>query len=444
MILNSKVTSFIFLILLFFSFLIIAQPEIRMEEIPSDIPDDVKLQILKLYAEYPKTRIEACYVLREMGERAKPAIPFLLSLFGDGLQINSNWQSLNTYVTPAKAAGLALASYGQPLVEPLLEKLSSEDPVVRFYALDALGQIDTGDIIPVLLDSVKDKQPEIRAKAIKILGERKYHKAVLPIIARLGDKDTRVKREAVVALGNIHDRRAVDPLILMMNSTDWVLRSKCAVALGNLGDKKAISTLIQALGDPVYSVQWRAYKAIVKIGFEAVMPLCVALKNKNVHMRRLAATTLEELRDRRSVPYLIKAINDKDPYVRGNVIAALGRIRDYKAIKPLKQALRDIDGAVRLEAAKALEAHQWRPLNLREYAIYLVAKRNLDEVVKLKKTAVEPLIYVLKDPELSFREKVVEKLMQLTGEDFGGKHLKWNQWFRATKRFLQNPEPYLN
>jgi HEAT repeat protein len=89
--------------------------------------------------------------------------------------------------------------------------------------------------------------------------------------------------------------------------------------------KKSIQSedLIRALQDKDKSKRNLAIKDLIDLGFHAVDPLIIALRDKHSYVRVLSAY-------------------------------ALGEIGHSKAIQPLKQALKDRDSKVRKEAEQAL------------------------------------------------------------------------------------------
>ena len=102
-------------------------------------------------------------------------------------------------------------------------------------------------------------------------------------------------------------------------------RAQAAIKLGNMGEKAvpAIPLLIGMLGDSAgielkaapdakiaenTSPGIEAAVALGKIGDPALEPLIAALKDKNPHVRVLAAVALEELENPKAVEALIAAL----------------------------------------------------------------------------------------------------------------------------------------
>jgi HEAT repeat protein len=152
------------------------EPKTKKEEIPADIPPEIGKQIKKLRSLNAIKRRDAARKLGEMGEKAVPAIPFLIELLADDARLVNYTRkgpvksTIATYV--GEDAAKALSKIGTPAIEPLIPKLKDSNPNTRKYAAFALGLI-------------KDK------------------KAVEPLINALGDDDPLVQRYVTYALGKI-------------------------------------------------------------------------------------------------------------------------------------------------------------------------------------------------------------------------------------------------
>ena len=150
-----------------------------------------------------------------------------------------------------------------------------------------------------------------------------------------------------------------------------VKRAQAANKLGNMGEKAvpAIPLLIGMLGDSAgielkadpeskiaenTSPGIEAAVALGKIGDPALEPLIGALKDKNPHVRVLAAVALEELENPKAVEALIAALKDENLDVQSSAARALGEINDTRAVDPLIAALKDKKPEVRGTAAVAL------------------------------------------------------------------------------------------
>ncbi len=57
--------------------------DIPKENMPSNIPGDLRAEIEKLYSSSPVNRGYAAIALGDMGEKASPAVPFLIGILDD-------------------------------------------------------------------------------------------------------------------------------------------------------------------------------------------------------------------------------------------------------------------------------------------------------------------------------------------------------------------------
>jgi len=142
-------------------------------------------------------------------------------------------------------------------------------------------------------------------------------------------------------------------------------------------------------------LRWQAAEALGRLGdARALAPLIEALQDKNNSLRGNAAEALGEIGDSRAVPCLIEALGDKDDYPVRCAVEALGKLGDETAVEHLVPFLKhDPRSEVTEAAAKSLEKLGWEPKDDEEKAYCLLAKRNWDELAKLGKAAVPPLIW---------------------------------------------------
>ncbi|ODS33014.1 MAG: heat repeat-containing PBS lyase [Candidatus Scalindua rubra] len=267
------------------------KPNIPMENIPFDVPADVREKIKGMYSWNPLKRRYAVVQLGQMGARAAPAIPFLIGALDDRIWLG--WLGLTR---TNEEATKALVKIGEPAVSPLISSLKVENRRIRVRAALALGEI-------------------------------KDSRAVKPLITTLKDKDHVIRASAVVALAKINDLRVMEPLLISLKDEDAFVRIAAAKALGNLKDTRIAKTLIAALKDEDFDVQRNVVKALVEIKDpQTVEPLIDALRDENPRVRRWAAVALGGLRDIRAVEPLINALRDEKLLVRVKSAYALYEI----------------------------------------------------------------------------------------------------------------------
>lgn len=182
-----------------------AQPITPKESIPSDISSDVRRQIEGLYSTDPLERATAASNLREMGNKAISAVPYLLEIINDStpltsyLKYSSGKVITSSPTSPGHEAAVALGRIKDPRsVEPLINKLKSTKCDIKRNASIALGYLEDSRSVEPLINVVSDKHC------------------------------TGAAEKATIALGTIKDVRAVGPLIKALKRglfKDWIHHS---------------------------------------------------------------------------------------------------------------------------------------------------------------------------------------------------------------------------
>lgn len=189
-----------------------AQTTVPREKIPSNVRGNVKKEIEALYLSDLNKRTDAVKRLGKMGEKAAPAIPFLIGLLHHGwperMTITSSdtvggrtfTTSITVLIVEAKVASNALAKIGKPAIEPLAAALKHENAQVRSYAARALGTMHEMDAVKALMTSLRSESAEVRTAASSGLSESKDSRVVEPLLASLQDQSPTVREEAVATL----------------------------------------------------------------------------------------------------------------------------------------------------------------------------------------------------------------------------------------------------
>lgn len=240
------------------------------EDIPQDIPEDVREQIMRLYGPSME-KAEAARELSKMGEKAAPAIPYLISILGDYNQLvwRSSDSGPNFPLQPgekATDAGIeameALVAIGEKSIESLsIAAVSGKDDRAAF----ALGKIKTEKSVDALLTIATNKDINWRARifAIKGLGVSGSFKATDILLSFLNDRRAEIAEASAYALGNIKDKKAAGSLLEALNSQYTLIRAAAAFALGQLKERQALEPLIHRLRDRSILVR---HNAIIALG----------------------------------------------------------------------------------------------------------------------------------------------------------------------------------
>jgi beta-lactamase regulating signal transducer with metallopeptidase domain len=227
----------------------------------------------------PARAQEAC---EEGRRRAIEAIPKLISMLGDDTPIqplrcwnNGRWNpALETFKqpSPGEEAAIALASMGNPALEPLTNALNDSNPSVRRNAAWAIGELtnmrgsERANAVPTLISLLNDSDEWVRMASVRALGEIRDERAVEKLISALSDGAWRVRELGAWALGEMKEERAVQTLCkMLLEDSQAEARETAAGALGEIRSAQAVASLTQALDDPETSVREKARWALSEI-----------------------------------------------------------------------------------------------------------------------------------------------------------------------------------
>ncbi len=104
-----------------------------------------------------------------------------------------------------KASAAALANFGAPALDVLIEALSHPEMWIRIHSIQALSTIKDSRIVPVLLQMINDPEREVRKQVIQSLGELRDARA-LPMLqdiaANRADREFHaLAKEALAKIG---------------------------------------------------------------------------------------------------------------------------------------------------------------------------------------------------------------------------------------------------
>ncbi|MFA6056254.1 MAG: HEAT repeat domain-containing protein [Thermodesulfovibrionales bacterium] len=388
-----------------------SQPRILSENLPKNIQPEVRQLIEKLYSEDPGERGKALIKLGEIGQKAVPAIPFIIGMLSDtkSFSVQSQTSLVETAVL-SKEAIKVLTIIGQPAVGPLIKALRDRNSIVRKNAAEALGEIKDKSATDPLITALEDDDGTVRQYAAEALGKIGDNRALKPLTVALRDRKSKVQEGAREAIEKIiWDMKAkhlLSPLHASLKSRESVVRTMAAKALMELRDPFSVDALIEALNDDDAQVQRSAREALKRMGRPAVEPLTAFLRDDNPYLCMVVIKLLGEIGDNLAVGHLIGVLKHfRSWQLRSEAADALGKIKDPRIVGPLIEALNDRNSRVREAAAKSLK-------EVGEPAVepLLASLKDENQDVSFKaivllgeigdSRAVEPLVGVLKHFEL--------------------------------------------
>jgi len=251
-------------------------------------------------------------------------------------------------------AAKALASIGQPALQPLLEALFSENRNVRLYATFALGEIRDPRAARGVLRQLQDPDPlvlDTAAEALIAIGER----SVIPAVTQLlKNPRPRVRQRALDVIGRLGDASNGETVTSMISDPDREVVKSAITALGNIQAVTSCALAGRLLALPGADLQDSLRLAFLTMGEPAVACLAGVLETVRGEPLTRAIYLLGKLKATGSVDAIILRLHDPDPAVRRFAAIALTEIGDPRAEEFLVALLREKDPALRTYAAVGL------------------------------------------------------------------------------------------
>ncbi len=172
--------------------------------------------------------------------------------------------SYSTQQVLVEAITRTAASAGPEFIDRLLPLVASGDAATRTSVLKILVSAgDTHEIIKRYVNFARSLAGFVRDRALDSL--RTFGDQLIePIIELLGDSDADTRSAAVGIASLFDDPRVVPHAIPLLKDPDWWIRIAAADTLGRLKDPRGVQPLIDALDDP--EVKWAAVEALGRIG----------------------------------------------------------------------------------------------------------------------------------------------------------------------------------
>lgn len=336
--------------------------------------------------------------VRESMDRGAAAVPELIKWTGDS--------SSRVRACAAYALG-QVGPAAKPAAEALTNLLKDEDPVVRRYAVRAIGAIRPGPevMIPLFVKAMQDSDQGVQMRMleavtnagkaavpglIKALDNPKAaywacvilrgigpdaKEAVPALTKQLSVKDLEIPRAAALALGAIGPDAASAAPALVAALDNSQLREAATFAIGQIGSapesadaklKAGTQSTDRFLSTLSYWTLARLHPGDKALRTEATKRIAAALTDKEPFIRAGAARALASLppAPEITIPILEGVLKDADPETIRNVLgtlSTLGPMAVPKLIDALKhQELRDeiavVLGNIGPAAAPATEA----------------------------------------------------------------------------------------
>ena len=201
----------------------------------------------------PGIRAAAALGLRHLG--TDEAFEIVLGMLEDGAEV--------VRADAARALGAFAGDQRVARSVPaLVAFVQGGSPALQAGALEALGQLDQQNLLPLLLERAESADPQVRAAAFRgatSIGAPRQLRPVLNLVAG-GLRDPHPPNRALAAelLGEFRVDLAVLALSQVVSDGDLRVRHAAIRALGRSGQRSAIGVLVGLLEDPLQEVRLAA------------------------------------------------------------------------------------------------------------------------------------------------------------------------------------------
>ena len=299
------------------------------------------LAIVRDEEDYREVRAMATWALGQLGDARKEE-PLLAALQDKFWEVRAAAEALWHASTPQTIAALLAVLQDEHAEFGLYPSPKSCEVPGAIEALRHIGE----PVIQVLMQDLSSRNSRVRWQAIHVIGQLGNPKAIQALQGILRDKNERTKIRVTTAwaLGEIGDGQSVETLVKTARdaSEHEAIRLQALGVLGDIGDGQVVEEILPLLHDRASEVRRGAIIALRGLGHaRAVAGLVRALQDRREPVREEAAWALGWLGDARAVPALLLALQRERQWVfTWHAAWALGQIGDARATGGLLQALR--------------------------------------------------------------------------------------------------------
>ncbi|MEH2216373.1 MAG: HEAT repeat domain-containing protein [Nostoc sp.] len=331
-----------------------------------------------------------------------------------------------------------LTNLGNIAIPPLIEILEDEDAEeeLRWYAARTLGEFQQPEAIAPLVELLKtDEDEELKAIAATALGQMGTV-AIAAFSELLLDEDTRLV--AVRSLSCIPQTETITPLLSVVQDSQAIIRTAAIEALSSFHDERVAPILLNALDDIAATVR-RA--AVLGLGFrpdlrealDLVKRFQLKLYDFNLDVCCAAAVSLSRMGCDEAAKHLFDLlISPQTPIkLQLETIRALSWMETPSSLESLQIAFTQCTSETLWQEIVTVLGRVQKPQTTQaaEILLQILQSQHLAiEIVSVKSAialslgqlgeiqAIEPLIWLLADSNVSVRLHAIAALKNLDGE----------------------------
>jgi len=195
-------------------------------------------------------------------------------------------------------------------IQKLLKELNSADWWVRSAAIKGLLLQNEGRYLPAIEKALKNHENALLRNASMELFVALGARALPSLVALLKDDDPEVRIFAANLLGDIKDRRAVQDIIRATKDTNSNVRVASTEALGKIGAPEAVAALSEALNDEPWVVM-SAIKSLGDIGGEEALHVLYGCLERDEY-RGITFDAIEVAGDEEAIEHIAPFVERDD------------------------------------------------------------------------------------------------------------------------------------
>lgn len=235
-------------------------------------------------------------------------------------------------------------------------QLQATDPEVRAHALEALQKRGAGHVGEVL-KALDDSDPLVRYAACLAAGQVQLKEAHDSLLRLADDHDPAVRVVARYALHRIGDYRYSHELEQLSRDPQPQVRGTTAMVLGMLGDPSALNVLKLMRVDHHSAVRQQASAAMWQLGSQQGLDDLVGWSlSRFPDDQMMALLGLAEPRDRSVIQHVRNGLVSEYPEVALTAARAMGMLGSDEGYGVAEKGATEVDPRQRIEAALALGA----------------------------------------------------------------------------------------
>lgn len=250
---------------------------------------------------------------------------------------------------------------GREAVATVLSFLDHQNPEIRRYSIETLGDITETTAINYLLARLDDpdigcQQAAVNSISALVTAYPEVKESTLSKIRKLLDSGSvPTKINALSIFVNIQGEGYHDELLLASKNEDPQVRQKAIHLMGKFSEERFADQIVLSLADESTAVRLEAIQAIVRTKpKEGIEPLFHALDDEDIWIRTAAAQALGEYREPSAIEHLKRQLAADSAPVKIAAIEALGKFGDGNVKEVLLESARSEDPEIQRAALLAL------------------------------------------------------------------------------------------